>query len=95
MISRLGGVSLVERLRVEGHTHWVTGALLLPDGHRALSWSFDNTLRLWDLLCQRELQRYIGDSPISAVVFSQERRLILAGGARGRVLRFDLPDEIE
>jgi WD40 repeat protein len=67
----------------EGHTGSVNGALLLPDGRRALSWSYDNTLRLWDLLGQREVQRYIGDDPISAVVFSRERRLIVAGDARG------------
>jgi len=36
---------------------------------------------------QPEVQRYIGDNPISAVVFSQEHRLILAGDARGRFLR--------
>ena len=32
-----------------GHNSSVRGALLLPDGRRALSWSDDNTLRLWDL----------------------------------------------
>ena len=33
----------------EGHGGRVYGALLLPDGRRALSWSEDRTLRLWDL----------------------------------------------
>lgn len=32
-----------------GHGASVMGALLLPDGARALSWSNDGTLRLWDL----------------------------------------------
>ncbi len=32
---------------LEGHTDWVTGAQSLPDG-RLLSWSQDNTLRLWE-----------------------------------------------
>jgi WD40 repeat protein len=32
-----------------GHEGSVSGALLLPDGRRALSWSDDRTLRLWDL----------------------------------------------
>ncbi len=31
-----------------GHEDAIAGALLLPDG-RALSWSWDHTLRLWDL----------------------------------------------
>ena len=34
---------------LEGHTDGVSGALLLPDGQRALSWAQDKTLRLWDL----------------------------------------------
>jgi WD40 repeat protein len=32
---------------LEGHTHQVDGAQVLPDG-RVLSWSYDKTLRLWD-----------------------------------------------
>jgi WD40 repeat protein len=32
-----------------GHNSWVRGALLVSDERRALSWSDDNTLRLWDL----------------------------------------------
>src|SRR5262249_42598515 len=32
-----------------GHKGWIEGALLLPVGRRALSWSSDSTLRLWDL----------------------------------------------
>jgi WD40 repeat protein len=32
---------------LEGHAGWVVGALVMPDG-RILSWSYDNTLRLWD-----------------------------------------------
>ena len=32
-----------------GHQSRVAGALLLPDGKRALSWSDHGTLRIWDL----------------------------------------------
>lgn len=32
-----------------GHKGQVRGALLLPDGRRALSWAIDHTLHLWDL----------------------------------------------
>ena len=31
---------------MSGHKNWVNGALVVPDG-RFLSWSYDNTLRLW------------------------------------------------
>ncbi|WP_431310817.1 WD40 repeat domain-containing protein, partial [Labrys miyagiensis] len=33
----------------------VNGALLQPDGQRALSWSADNTLRLWDLATGQQI----------------------------------------
>ena len=32
---------------LEGHSKWIEGALVLPDG-RILSWSEDETLRIWD-----------------------------------------------
>ena len=34
---------------LQGHSGLVNGAVLLDDGKRALSWSYDTTLRLWDL----------------------------------------------
>src|SRR5271165_599974 len=50
------------RLRtLAGHENSVLGALLLPDGKRALSWSFDKTLRLWDLEMGNQLgEPFIG-----------------------------------
>ena len=46
----------------QGHGNSVEGALLLPDGRRALSWSEDCTLRLWDLESgeSRPLQGHAG-----------------------------------
>jgi WD40 repeat protein len=76
----------------EGHGGEVHGALILPDGRRVLSWSADNILRLWDLVDQRELKRYVGDHPISTVKFSPEYRLLLVGDIRGHVFFFELPD---
>jgi len=33
----------------EGHTDWVSAVAVTPDGRRAVSGSWDQTLRLWDL----------------------------------------------
>ena len=76
---------------LQGHGGPVRGALLLPDGRRALSWSGDATLRLWDLAEQREFKRFIGDASITTVVPSAQGQLFLAGDARGCVMVFDLP----
>jgi hypothetical protein len=42
----------------EGHEHFVTSVRVLADGQRALSWSWDRTLRLWDLETVAELRRF-------------------------------------
>jgi WD40 repeat protein len=76
---------------LEGHSGWVNGALLLPDGRRALSWSPDNTLRLWDLDSLRETARFVGDDPITFVAFSPRLQLALAGDQNGRMLFFHMP----
>jgi NB-ARC domain-containing protein/apoptotic protease-activating factor 1-like protein/WD40 domain-containing protein len=76
---------------LEGHSSVVYGAVLSADGARALSWSYDHTLRLWDLHSFRELARFTGDDPLTCCVVSGDDRLAVVGDSRGRVLRFDLP----
>ena len=44
--SRPGGAEL---RTLSGHTGSVTGTAILSDGRRALSWSSDHSLKLWDL----------------------------------------------
>jgi WD40 repeat protein len=34
---------------LDGHRHEVIAVVITPDGHRALSASYDRTLRVWDL----------------------------------------------
>lgn len=43
-----------------GHTEGVTGVALTPDGSRAISYSSDNTLRVWDLARGQELRTLTG-----------------------------------
>jgi WD40 repeat protein len=66
------------RLRtLAGHGNSVLGALLLPAGKRALSWSFDRTLRLWDL----EMGNQIGD-PLAGHEWAVNGALLLPDGKR-------------
>jgi WD40 repeat protein len=71
-----------------GHLSWVRGALLLPDGKHALSWSLDRTLRRWDL----ETGQQVGE-PLTGHEDLVEDALLLPDGkhalswSRDRTLR--------
>jgi WD40 repeat protein len=43
------GNESAETARLEGHSNWVRGLCVLPDG-RLASASYDNTIRLWYLI---------------------------------------------
>jgi len=45
---------------LEGHTDWVNGVALSPDGKRIVSWSNDATIRVWDVETGRELKKMEG-----------------------------------
>ena len=68
-----------------GHLEWVRGVLLLPDGRRALSWSDDRTLRLWDLRTERQLGCYFADAAVTAVTLQPRTGRVFVGDALGNV----------
>ena len=76
---------------LEGHLDVVNVVVPMPDGRRAISWSDDQTLRLWDLPECRENKRFVGDDRITHVAYSIQCQLLLAGDTRGRVMTFDVP----
>ncbi len=76
-----------ELRRFEGHTDRVTSIAVLPDGCRALSASWDRTLRLWDIETGAELRRFEGhtDRVTSVAVLPDGCRALSA--SRDRTLR--------
>jgi len=73
--------------RLHGHSHFVEDVKLSNDGHYALSCSWDNTLRLWDLTNGVSTRRFVGHTKdVLAVAFSADNRQIMSCG-RDRVVK--------
>jgi len=63
-----------------GHNHFVEDVVLSSDGQFALSASWDNTLRLWDLNTGITHRRFVGHGKdVLSVAFSADNRQIVSG----------------
>ena len=57
-----------------GHSMAIQASAVSPDGRCALSGSFDNTLKLWDVASGREIQNLYGASKHGYLCRFQPRR---------------------
>ncbi len=77
--------------RMVGHAKEITSVSLSRDGRRALSGSFDKTVRLWDLETGKELQLFKGhEDVVGAVALSRDGKQALSGGQDKNVLLWDV-----
>jgi WD40 repeat protein len=76
---------------VEGHSNWVLGAAVTPDGKRAVSASYDKTLKVWDLETGRPLRTLEGHSEFvwGVAVTPDGQRAVSASGDK-RLKAWDL-----
>ena len=66
--------------RFDGHEGAVYSVAFSPDGHRALSGSKDQSIRLWDVETGQELRRFDGPkSAVLGVAFSPDGHRALSG----------------
>src|SRR5262249_36547656 len=70
-----------EVLRLDGHSGIVDCVAFLPEGPRALSGSWDGTVRLWNLDTGREVRR-VGEqsAAVHCLAVSADGRHVLAAG---------------
>ncbi len=74
-----------------GHTGWVTGVAIAPDGRTALSGSGDSTLKLWDVATGSELRTFTGHTgAVIAVAISPDGQTALSGSSDKTLKRWDL-----
>src|SRR6516164_11077869 len=79
---------------LQGHTNSVSAVAITPDGRRAVSSSWDNTVRVWDLRDGKELVTLTVDGNVTSCAVAHDNRTIVAGDYFGRVhfLRLVEPD---
>ena len=72
---------------LSGHTRSAQSVSFSPDGRTLASGSFDNTIRLWDVVSGKELQQLSGHTgSVQAVSFSPDGRT-LASGSSDKTIR--------
>ncbi|WP_228369600.1 NB-ARC domain-containing protein [Methanothrix harundinacea] len=83
------GTPLLRTLK--GHSSWVNAVAVSPDGRRAVSASYDNTLKVWDLERGEEIRTLKGHSNwVSAVAVSPDGRRALSGSYDNTLKVWDL-----
>lgn len=70
----------VPKKSFKGHSHIIQDAVISPDGFFALSASWDNTLRLWNLETGETTQKFIGhtNDVLSVSIAKNSRQIVSA-----------------
>jgi WD40 repeat protein len=80
-----------EKIVLEGHTDWVFGVAVTPDGKTIVSGSTDDTLKVWDLETGRCQVTFWGHtSTVVGVAITPDGKTIVSGSADGTLKVWDL-----
>lgn len=68
-----------------GHMGWIAGVAVTSDGRRAVSASWDTTLKVWDLVDGTCRATFNADESLTACAATSDGHAIVAAGTSGRV----------
>ena len=76
---------------LRGHTDWVDGVAVVPDGDKVISTSHDQTLKVWDLKSGKELQTLRGHArEVNAVAVMPDGAGVLSASSDRTLKVWDL-----
>ncbi|HEV3443197.1 MAG TPA: sigma-70 family RNA polymerase sigma factor [Gemmataceae bacterium] len=91
LVRHLGKELFREVRQFAGHALGVRVVAVSPDGRRALSSSFDTTVRLWDLKTGNTIRVFQGHAgSVEGVAFSPDGKRAVSGSVDGSVIVWDL-----
>jgi WD40 repeat protein/DNA-directed RNA polymerase subunit RPC12/RpoP len=83
--------SFAEKRTFQGHAAPVATVAFSPDGHMAVSGSYDNSMRLWDVRRGKELHSFRGHMGyVLSAVFSPDGTWLLSGSGDNTLKQWDL-----
>ncbi len=75
-----------ERLQaLQGHTEGIAAAAFTPDGRRAVTGSWDGTIRIWDVATGQERHRLVHEEEVWDLAVSPDGQWIASGDAKAGV----------
>lgn len=75
---------------LKGHQHWVQSVAIAADGRRAVTGSWDKSVRLWDLADAKLIREFKGHADmVNSVALSPTGESILSGSGAGAIFVWD------
>jgi WD40 repeat protein len=74
-----------------GHTGSVTSLAFTPDGKILASGSYDKTIKLWDVMTEKEIRTLPGHSAsVMSVSISKDGKIVASGSVYGEIILWDI-----
>lgn len=75
---------------LQGHSENITGIAITPDGNKAISTSWDQTVRIWDLNTCRQLMSHKDEVQSISVAVTPDGKYAVTGHGAGTVFIWDM-----